>query len=232
MRARMILICGVLLGSGGCDDDSEPAETGSTGQMASTSGTTDPETTSTTSTGTSTTATSTTTTTSNPSTTTDPSTTSGSSTTGDPTVDPPDTESSDTSTGEPVDQVPPTDGAALLTWLEAGSYADWNAEPSIHDSAGPHFGDVRVFANDDLADALSGGSQDHPVGAASVKELYGDGPTVRGWAVSVKTAAGSSGDNWYWYEVYDGTVYSDANGDNTCVPCHSSGVDFFRSTSF
>ncbi len=125
---------------------------------------------------------------------------------------------------------PPTDGAALLSWLEAGEYLQWTTESAVHDSAGPHFGDVRTYVNDVLLDSLTTGARMHPVDAAAVKELYGTGATPLGWSVIVKVADGRGGDTWYFYEYYDGTTYGDGVGDGSCTGCHSMGsVDYFKS---
>lgn len=125
---------------------------------------------------------------------------------------------------------PPTDGAALLTWLQAGEYLGWTSESAVHDSQGPHFGDVRTYVNDALADSLTAGSPTHPVDAAAVKELYGTSATPQGWSVIVKVAEGEGGDTWYLYEYFDGTTYGDAVGDGGCTGCHSMGsLDYFKS---
>ena len=139
-------------------------------------------------------------------------------------------ETSDASTGEPDDPPPPTDAATLLPWLEAGNYARWDAEAERHPSEGPHFDGVRTFVNATLLESLEAGSDDHPVGASVVKELYDAGPEVGGWAVMVKVAAGSSVDNWYWYESFQGTTYADATGVDGCGDCHTMGADFIRTT--
>lgn len=134
------------------------------------------------------------------------------------------------STGSGVDQLPPTNGAELLPWLERGEYLGWTAESGIHESTGPHFGDVWTFVNDPLLQSLEAGDPMHPQGAATIKELYGPGDTVRGWAVMVKVQPDSAGgDGWYWYEVYDGDVFADGLGDGLCTGCHSGGDDFFLS---
>ncbi len=125
-------------------------------------------------------------------------------------------------------QTPPIGEADLLPWLEAGNYARWAAEAEQHPSAGPHFAAVRTFVNEPLLESLEGGSEDHPVGSAVVKELYGDTPEVGGWAVMVKTAPGSSVDSWYWFEWFTGTTYADENGNNGCGNCHGLGLDFVR----
>ncbi len=124
----------------------------------------------------------------------------------------------------------PSNSQALLPWLQAGNYQGWASESAPHDSAGPHFGLVRTFINDTLDGSLmAGGDGEHPQGSATVKELYGMGTTVLGWSVSVKTTATSdAGQGWYWYEVYNDTVFGDGNGDGTCVGCHSSGQDYVR----
>lgn len=140
------------------------------------------------------------------------------------------TETSDTSTGEPGDPPPPTDAATLLPWLEAGNYTRWDAEAERHPSLGPHFDGVRTFVNAALLESLEAGGDDHPVGSSIVKELFGPGPEVGGWAVMVKVAPGSSVGNWYWYESFEGTTYADDTGVNGCGNCHGMGVDFIRTT--
>lgn len=126
--------------------------------------------------------------------------------------------------------VPPTGSAALLPWLKAGGYAGWMAESAPHQSAGPHFGQVRVFVNPTLASSLGAGSAGHPPDAAAVKELYGNGATVLGWSVMVRTDGTAGGDGWYWFEDYQGTEYADGNGVGLCTGCHSGGQDFVLSS--
>lgn len=140
------------------------------------------------------------------------------------------TETSDASTGTATDRPPPTDAATLLPWLQAGNYARWDAEPERHPSLGPHFDGVRTFVNTTLLASLEAGGEDHPLGSSVVKELYGPGPEVGGWAVLVKVAPGSSVDNWYWYESFEGTEYAADTGINGCGNCHGRGVDFIRTT--
>jgi hypothetical protein len=159
-------------------------------------------------------------------TTTDPTTgqdsTRGEDTTADPTTD------SGTTGGEP--QIPPTNGAELEVWLEAGEYLEWPAESGVHDSTGPHFGGVRTFVNDALYGSLDANATAHPEGAAAVKELYGAGGTVLGWSVMVKVQADSAGgDGWYWSERYQGNVYGEGTGDPSCTGCHGGGNDYVLS---
>jgi hypothetical protein len=117
-----------------------------------------------------------------------------------------------------------------MTWLEAESYSAWTAESAIHDSTGPHFGNVRTFINTALHESLEAGNTEHPMGAAAVKELYGmNGANIRGWSVMVKTEAGSGGARWWWYERYGQTTYAASQGDDGCVPCHEAGTDHFLS---
>jgi len=128
----------------------------------------------------------------------------------------------------PVDPlVVPTEGGALLAWLQAEPYLDWPGESAIHASTGPHFGNVRTWLHPDLVDSLEAGEAMHPAGVGTVKELYGDGMARRGWSVSVKRADDSAGgDGWYWYEVYDDSVLADADGLGLCTGCHGGGVDY------
>ncbi|MCX4243563.1 hypothetical protein [Paraliomyxa miuraensis] len=139
-------------------------------------------------------------------------------------------DSSDTtgsSTAEPVDQVPPTNRAELVPWLESGEYQGWTSESGIHPSAGPHGAGVLTFVNDALLASLEAANPAHPQDAATVKELYDAGGSLVGWAVMVKIQPDSaSGDGWYWYEVVDTTVYADGTGEALCTGCHNGGVDY------
>lgn len=139
-------------------------------------------------------------------------------------------DSSDTGDSGGGEQLPPTDSNALLTWLADGEYTGWAAESGPHPSDGPHFGNVRTFLNAALDGSFEAGADMHPAGSAAVKELYGDGGQVLGWSVSVKLDADSAGgDNWYWYEKFNDTVYADGAGDSLCTGCHSGGKDFVLS---
>lgn len=129
----------------------------------------------------------------------------------------------------------PSNAAALFPFLQARAYDQFAVESGIHASSGPHGGNVRTFINDALADSLAAGNEQHPAGAATIKELYqSDGSTLNGWAVMVKTDADSAGgQGWYWYEIFSTTDSAnpvvDGNGVGLCTSCHSSGDDYFRS---
>lgn len=139
--------------------------------------------------------------------------------------------SADVATGEDV----PSEAAALNAFLQARKYAAFRAESAVHPSSGPH-GKVRTFVNRALAQSLDAASAQHPIGAGSIKELYGaDGTTLTGWAVEVKVRADSdAGKGWYWYEVFSvmpgASPVVDATGAPGCTGCHGSGArDYFKS---
>jgi len=90
----------------------------------------------------------------------------------------------------------PVDSTELFAYLQAGSYLGFVAEPAVHASAGPH-SQVRSFFNPILADSLAANNSEHPIGAASVKELH-NGQGLLGWAVTVKTQAGAAANSWYF----------------------------------
>lgn len=126
-------------------------------------------------------------------------------------------------TGQTVGGVP-VEGADLSEWLAAGSYSAWPAESGNHASTGPH-GEVRTFFNDALVASFDAGNTSHPVGAASVKELFdGSGGSI-GWAVMVKVEEGDAATSWYWYLESGGSVTADGEGVATCENCHVSGTD-------
>ena len=124
----------------------------------------------------------------------------------------------------------PVEGAALLKWLQDGEYKMWKAESKKHDSTGPHFGGVLTFVNTTLDGSITASNSAHPKGSAAVKELYGTGDAVLGWAVWVKLDDDSAmGKNIYWYEYYKDNTLVDATGSASCTGCHARGVDYFMS---
>lgn len=131
---------------------------------------------------------------------------------------------------QPAD-VPPTEGTALLKWLQAGSYKKWPKESAAHQSLGPHPTQVIAYMNPALDKSLASKATSHPKGAAAVKELLDAAGKLSGWAVSVKTTADSAaGKGWYWYEILGTTasshVVASANGVPLCFGCHTAGRDF------
>ncbi len=124
----------------------------------------------------------------------------------------------------------PTNPDALLPWLQDERYADWEREPAVHPTAGPHGADVRVYVNLPLAASLEAGNAVHPEASSAVKEIYAEGLVV-GWAAMVKTSDADGGDSWYWYEVLDRTEPQnefEGQGLGLCVGCHSAGQDHVR----
>ena len=130
-----------------------------------------------------------------------------------------------TPNAEPV----PTAEAELVAWLDAGRYLGWRAESGIHESAGPHFGAVRVFLNDTLYDSLDRALEQHPAGSVAVKELYGSGTELNGWSVMIKVQDDSDlGQGWYWLERFNSSTFTSGLGVGLCTSCHSLGRDYVR----
>lgn len=125
----------------------------------------------------------------------------------------------DTGTLEAPGDVPVTD-AELIAWAKEGAYEDWTREAEPHESAGPHFGTVLTFVNPTLEKTL--GSGPHAPASAAVKELYGDGDAVLGWAVMVKLAEDQG---WYWWEYYEEKTVADGVDVQVCTTCHEAGDD-------
>jgi len=129
---------------------------------------------------------------------------------------------------------PPAEAAALRQFLGAGGYLTWARESRSHRSAGPHPVTVRTYLNPELEASLAAGSQQHPVGAAAVKELFGEDGKLSGWAAAIKTEPRSGvGKGWYWYEVTStepgARPVAAANGVPLCANCHAPGNDFVLS---
>ena len=119
-------------------------------------------------------------------------------------------------------QRPPRGQEALEAWLAAGYYRSWHCEAGISAPrlTGNH-GRHRICSNDLLWGSASG---PYPVGAASVKELFGPSDEPNGFAVGLKTEDGEGPQTWYWYERR-GTVatvrpLAQGNGVPDCAVCH------------
>ena len=126
--------------------------------------------------------------------------------------------------------VPPTEGAALLKWLQSGAYKGWTKESAPHRSMGPHQTLVQTYLNATVDKSLGAKSKEHPPGSAAVKELLDATGKLSGWAVAVKTAAQSDGGKgWFWYEILGttagGNVVANGAGVPLCVGCHIRGRD-------
>jgi hypothetical protein len=126
----------------------------------------------------------------------------------------------------------PVDQEALFEFLSSGQYKDYpSQQDATHPGRGPHTtvsAPVRVFYNDALSASLSAGNAEHPVGAASVKEMFTTSGDLAGWAVTLKTGSRTDdGRGWFWYEVTSPTDSSAlaamGNGVTGCISCHSVG---------
>jgi len=124
----------------------------------------------------------------------------------------------------------PVEDAELTKFVEAGDYLDWASETDVHESAGPHFGGVRLYINDELDASLADGGDPHPIASAAIKELYGDGEDVLGWTVMVKVEDGAGGDTWYFWERFEGKKLIDGTGESACTGCHGPGIDHILTT--
>ena len=129
-----------------------------------------------------------------------------------------------------ANDVPPTEGAALLTWLQAGAYKAWPKESAAHRSMGEHKTLVQTYLNPAADKSLGAKAKEHPRGSAAVKELLDAAGKLSGWAVAVKTAEqGDKGKGWFWYEIRGTTPGSGvvANGQAVplCIECHAKGRD-------
>ncbi len=128
-----------------------------------------------------------------------------------------------------VDGVP-LEVSALHEYLRAGGYRAWAGESSAHASTGPHGGRVRTYVSPGLFASLGSGGA-HPRDAVAIKELYGSGDAVTGWAVGAKVQGESAGGaGWYWYEVFSvqpgAKPAFSGRGLALCSNCHSAGHDF------
>lgn len=118
----------------------------------------------------------------------------------------------------------PDSRSELEPFLERGDYLSFARESAPHPSAGPHFGDVVTYLSPALEASLAAGNTTHPVGAGSVKELFGrDGSTEPlGFTVYVKVLEGDGPESYYWYESFEGRRFADGVDEGVCTGCHSA----------
>lgn len=144
---------------------------------------------------------------------------------------------SDTGADPEATAVPVGDDGKTLTaskdgitaYLNSGDYRAWGKEPDVRDAVRAHGGRARSYFNAKYLQARRTGSYPMAVGAMSVKELYRDS-SVYGYAVGVKTRAGSGAETWTWYETTglpEVKYFGVANP--TCEGCH--GADGGRDRS-
>lgn len=120
----------------------------------------------------------------------------------------------------------------IASFLRAGTHRAWKPEAAVHDSQGPH-GTVRTYFSEKYLAARRADRYPMPVGSVAVKELYaGDGATVDGYAVAVKTSSGAEAATWTWWEGFltdlDAPKYSGV-AVGTCEGCHVGGANKDRS---
>ena len=125
---------------------------------------------------------------------------------------------------------PPTEGAALLKWLQSGAYKAWPKESAAHRSMGEHKTLVQTYLSPVVDKSLDAKAMEHPRGSAAVKELMDPAGKLSGWAVAVKTAEhGDGAKGWFWFEIFGmppgSSVLANGQAVPLCVSCHKRGRD-------
>ncbi len=135
----------------------------------------------------------------------------------------------------------PTNKDDLFAFVKAGKHKSWTRESEMRLTNAPHGTYVITYLNAILEASMKNGNDVHPVGSASVKEMFRDDKSPFGWAVSVKAKPDSDGGKgWYWYETLSttdpnaipkrGTRTGEGFGAGMCIGCHRRfGTDFVAS---
>ena len=116
----------------------------------------------------------------------------------------------------------------LLGDIHAQGYRGWERAPgwpARHASDGPHGGEVDIYVNEVVADALAAGEPlgTLPLGSVIAKDGW-DGSELEHIAVMQKRS-----DGWFWAE-YDGDGEPSYSGHpDVCTDCHRRGGDFVLS---
>jgi hypothetical protein len=129
------------------------------------------------------------------------------------------------------DNQDPEGAKQLWQQIQTLEYRTWQRAPGYERRRGtsaPHGGQVDVYVNDVVSEALSVGEplQLWPQGSLIVKDGW-DGSELELVAVMDKRA-----DGWFWAE-YDGEGDADYSGrPEVCTDCHDSGDDYVRAFPF
>src|SRR5262245_746303 len=103
-------------------------------------------------------------------------------------------------------QLPARGADDMATWIASGFYENWHCESEPHPARSPSPHGRNRICNNDALQAAKSGDGPWPVGAASVKEIFGSSSTIVNYAVYRKLEAGAGGDTWYWYEGHGDDV--------------------------
>lgn len=121
----------------------------------------------------------------------------------------------------PEDDIPGTSLEEIQQFVDDKGFADWTNEPEprdpIPESGSPHK-KVRTYFGPRLEISLNDFRGEHPVGSASVKEVYSDdGSTVTDYFVYVRHKQGPPADSYTWFRQ-EGQLYYE--GESFCAECH------------
>jgi hypothetical protein len=116
-------------------------------------------------------------------------------------------------------ELPTGSAAAIDAWIAGGAYKSWKCETAAHAPVGNSaHGRNRICSNPTLSNHGTGA---YPVGAANMKELYGSGNAITGYALMVKKTSGTAADTWFYYEKIGASVVANGLGAGGCTGCHS-----------
>jgi hypothetical protein len=117
-----------------------------------------------------------------------------------------------------------TSQAGLSSFVAAGDWRAYIAEPAAHDSAGPH-GQLRVFVDERLYSSLKAFALTHPLGSVAVAERYDLDGGSAGHLLTIKDT-GAVGAEWVFFEQSAvGETYERGTAGG-CGLCHAAGTDF------
>lgn len=127
---------------------------------------------------------------------------------------------------EPSAEQPAMSEAEVQALVAGSLYATWPRDASPQ--AGMVHGPQQVYFNELLRNSMNSNQAVHPVGSIAIRRIYASltSPTVKGYAVQVKVAAGTDAKSWLYYEVPDLASPNNKTyglGPTPCVSCHAVG---------
>lgn len=118
------------------------------------------------------------------------------------------------------------DIATTEAFLDTSEYLTWHCEamPTPAPSNSGHDAN-RVCVNELLWSTTA--SDEFPIGAAAVKELFNGQGELAGYSFIYKGGPTEEGYGWWWYEVLGPVKFGAAYGDANCIGCHATAEHDF-----
>lgn len=126
-----------------------------------------------------------------------------------------------------ADQLPETDGEALIQYLDEQNYADnwatWPGTDGFYEGNAPHGAQLVTYVNEPAREAVEQGAAELPYDAIVVKENYSEDRELQATTVMYKVEDYNPEAGDFFWLKYDTEKQIDVQGvGQGCISCHST----------